>query len=140
MSAKPRTARKDVSPQLPAPGMEAFHTRTKANEGVKFPLYMPDGTLSAHWLVIRGVDSDAFQRVKSKQTRRVGHIASLPEDERDAEVKDATLEMIASLVASWSFDMECTHDNVKQFLTEAPQIAEKVDEVATRRSLFFQNP
>jgi hypothetical protein len=137
-TSKPRTGSGTIKADPPAPPMESFFTRGRANEGVKVPLYTPDGQLSKHWLVVRGVDSDAFNHAKTKQTRRIGQIASLPEEERDAEIKDATLEMISSLVASWSFDRECTLENIKAFLTEAPQIADKVDEFASKRSLFFQ--
>jgi hypothetical protein len=128
------------APTLPLPGMDEFHTRAKANEGHKIPLYAADGRLTAHWLRVRGVDSDAFRKAQTRQTRRTSEIAALDPEAREDAIIDATLEMQASLVAEWSFDMECTHDNVKAFLRDAPQIAAEVDKFASRRTFFFKTP
>lgn len=138
----PRTggARVKKAPALPAPGMEEFMTRTKANEGHKIPLYAADGRLTAHWVRVRGVDSDAFRKAQNRQTRRTAEIAALPQEDREEAIFDATLEMQAALVAEWSFDMACTHDNIKAFLREAPQIAAEIDKFASRRTFFFKTP
>jgi hypothetical protein len=142
MKRKPATprARAKKPEALPTPAMEDFMTRSKANEGHQIPLYTADGRLSAHWLRVRGVDSDAFRKSQTKQTRRTSEIALLPEEEREEAILDATLEMQAALVAAWSFDMPCTLDNVKAFLREAPQIAAEVDKFASRRAFFFKKP
>lgn len=147
MATKKRTPRtggarikREKAPALPTPGMDEFHTRTKANEGHKIPLYAADGRLTAHWLRIRGVDSDAFRKAQARQTRRVAEIAALDAEAREDAIMDATLEMQASLVIEWSFEMECTHANVKNFLREAPQIAAEVDKFASRRTFFFKTP
>lgn len=143
-STSPRTGGKRIkktnAPQLPAPPMEEFMTRAKANEGHKIPLYTADGRLSAHWLRVRGVDSDTFRKAQSRQTRRVAELASLEGEAREEAIAEATLEMQAALVAEWSFDMPCTLDNVKNFLREAPQIAAEVDKFASRRTFFFKTP
>jgi hypothetical protein len=120
--------------------MDEFMTRAKANEGHKIPLYAPDGRLTAHWLRVRGVDSDTFRKAQSRQTRRTAEIAALPEADREEAIIDATLEMQAALVAEWSFDQPCTHENIKAFLREAPQIASEVDKFASRRTFFFKTP
>lgn len=138
-STTPRT-RKQKEAQLPAPGMDAFMTRSKANEGHKLPLYTADGTLSAHWLQVRGVDSDTFRKAQTRQHRRIAELAAMEAEEREEAIIEATLDMQAALVAGWSFDMECTPDNVKAFLREAPQIAAEVDKFASRRSFFFKVP
>lgn len=130
-----KAAAKTKSPKI---GMDAFKTRTQANLGQKIPLYTKEGELSEHWLIVRGIDSDEFRIAQSKQTRRIAEIAALPDAEREAGIMNATLEMQASLVAAWSFDMDCTHENVKEFLQEAPQIASEVDKFATRRAFFFK--
>ena len=136
--APKRTATAIAAP-LPAPDMSAFMTRTRANEGQKIPLWTPEGEATAHWIQVRGIDSDAFTRAKSKQTRRTAEIAALPEGpERDEAALDATLELYVALVSAWSFDMECNHDNVKNFLREAPQIAAEIDKLASRRTFFFR--
>lgn len=130
-------------------GMDAFKTRDRANEGQRVELYTPEGKVSAHFLVVQGIDSDPFQRAKAKQSRVIAElIAEKDEDIRDARALDATCDLLAVLVKDWSFSdpalmpagtaMECTVANVSQFLRDAPQIREKVDELASRRTVFFR--
>ena len=137
-----RIAKKAVKAPVepPKPGMEAFTTRAKANEGHTLPLYTVDGTLTAHWLRVRGIDSDLFRQEQTRQTRKLAEIVALPEEQRAPAIAEATLEMRAALVAAWSFDEDFNHDKVKEFLREAPQIADKIDEFASRRALFFKTP
>lgn len=119
-------------------GMESFFTREKANTGVEVPLYLPSGEKSEHHLVIRGVDSDVFRAAESESRRKSILIAQIPEGpERDRAIEDAKLDLIVSLVISWTFDSPCTHENVAAFLREAPQISDAIDRVASKRSLFF---
>lgn len=145
-----RTKPKAEAAPLPLPSMDEFMTREKANTGHKIPLYAPDGRLTGHWFRVRGVDSDEFNRVRARHTRRVAEVASMPEEaDREAAIADAQLEMHAALVADWSFSdpalmgdraMPCTPENVKKFLREAPQIAAEVDKFASRRTFFFKTP
>lgn len=109
--------------------MEEFYTRTKANEGVKLPLSTPDGKETDHWLMIRGVDSDAFREAEADAKRSL--------IQKKADPKEAMLSAVSALVSDWSFDKPCTQDAVKDFLREAPQIADSVDKVAGDRKLFF---
>lgn len=119
-------------------GMEAFFTRERANEGVEVPLYTPDGTKSQHWIRIRGVDSDAFREAEANSKRDAFRVASIEDTvERAKAIQDAKLNLIAALVISWSFEKECTLENVKEFFRQAPQIADAVDQVASKRALFF---
>lgn len=119
-------------------GMEMFHTRKGANEGITVPLYTPKGDKTAHWIQIRGVDSDEFRLAEADSKRDVMRIAQI-EDHRQrlAEVELSKLRLIAVLVIAWSFAKECTPENVLAFLQEAPQIADAIDTAASRRSLFF---
>lgn len=119
-------------------GMEAFFTRERANEGVEVPLYTPDGTKSQHWIRIRGVDSDAFREAEANSKRDAFRVASIEDTvERAKAIQDAKLNLIAALVISWSFEKECTPENIKEFFRQAPQIADAVDQVASKRTLFF---
>jgi len=136
-----RVAKKPIAEQaLPMPGMEEFKTRERANTGHKIPLFTAGGVLTAHWVRVRGIDSDAFQRARTKQTRRIAEIVELKEGEREEAVADATLEMLASLVAEWSFPEPCEHDASKYFLRDGPQIATAIDKLSSRRAFFFQTP
>lgn len=120
-------------------GMEAFFTRERANEGVVIPLYSPDGTKTEHWLRIRGVDSDVFREAEANSKRDAFRVASIEDIvERGRAIKEAKLDLIASLVMEWSFDKECTFEAIKEFFRQAPQIADAVDQVASKRALFFE--
>lgn len=121
-----------------AGGMELFHTRKAANEGIEVPLYTPQGQKTEHWMRIRGVDSDEFRLAEADSKRDVMRIAQIENPrERLAEVELSKLKLIAVLVISWSFPQECTQENVLEFLKEAPQIADAIDTAASKRSLFF---
>ena len=118
--------------------MQEFFTRGAANEGRKLPLFFPDGTESDHWLIVRGVDSDEFRMAESKAKRSAISFAQLStEQERAEAIASAEIECIASLVAGWSFDKECSRENVMHFLREAPQIADAVNRYAAKRAEFF---
>lgn len=118
--------------------MQEFHTRKKANEGKKVPLYLPDGTPSEHWLKIKGIDSDDFRKAEAAGKRQAIEIAKIEDvEERANAVRDTELTCIAALIADWSFEEECTSEKVVEFLREAPQIADMVNRYAARRADFF---
>jgi len=150
----PKRGGKGVPPAKtkPAPpvGMEAFMTRQRANDGQRIELQTPEGDKSPHFLIVRGIDSDEFQKAKSKQARVIGELVALPEEEREDAALEATCKFLAVLVKDWSFSdasimpegaelYPCNLENVARFLREAPQIREKIDELVSRRSLFFRN-
>lgn len=118
--------------------MTAFFTRETANEGVKIPLSLPDGSASEHWLVLRSVDSDAFRAEDFRQRRRLSEVFATIEDEeeRDKRIMAMSIELLASTVISWSFEQACTKENVIEFLTNAPHIADAIDTITTKRALF----
>lgn len=119
-------------------GMESFFTRSKANNGIQLPLYLPDGTKSEHTFTIRGVDSDVFREADAEARRNAMDIAQITDmTERAEAIKEGKLRLIASLVMAWTFDQPCTPEAVVNFLREAPQLADAIDQVASRRSLFF---
>lgn len=119
----------------------AFFTRAKANEGVDLPLLTPSGETTEHWIKIRGVDSDAVKQYEAESRRRVFEAASNVTDKSifAKMEEDEALGLLVALVMAWSFDEPCTPDNVRKFLREAPQIAEQINRLSTRRSLFFGN-
>ena len=118
--------------------MKEFYTRQKANEGVELPLYHPDGTVSEHWIKVRGVDSDNFREAEATAKRKAVELSQIEDvTARARKVRETELECIAALVAGWSFPEPCTPENVVTFLTEAPQIADMVNRFAARRADFF---
>ena len=121
-------------------GMEAFFTREKASLGVKLPLYTPAGAKTEHWLRIRGIDSDEFRAAEADARRDAVRVAGIEDlEERRLAIQDAQRSLIATLVIDWSFDQECTHENVLKSSGEAPQIQDAVDKAASRRALFLVN-
>lgn len=121
--------------------MERFYTRPQANEGRKLPLYAPDGSATDEWLLVRHVLSDAFQEANEAAKRRIADLALSMGDAPDGDklakaAKDARVDVLASLVADWSFG-ECTPDKVREFLTNAPQIADQIDSFAADSKGFF---
>lgn len=119
--------------------MKEFFTRQAANEGVKLPLYLPDGTASDHWLLIRGVDSDDFREAETHAKRKALEISAEKDaKKRDAMIRDAELSCISALISDWSFDEECTTESKLTFLREAPQISDKVNQFAASRGNFYR--
>lgn len=118
--------------------MKEFYTRQKANEGVKLPLFHPDGTKSEHWFMVRGIDSDQFRKAEARAKRKAVEFAQIDDQDKRADaIRETELSCIAELVAGWSFEEECTSENVVNFLREAPQIADAVNRYAARRADFF---
>lgn len=118
--------------------MAMFHTRQASNEGIKLDLVTPSGGKTEHWLQVLGVDSDAFRNAEL-QAKREGHKLTLISDEveRMAAMRDLQLKPLAAVVLGWSFSKPCTYENVFAFLREAPQIADAIDMMISRRALFF---
>ncbi|MGI0119686.1 phage tail assembly chaperone [Zooshikella sp. RANM57] len=115
--------------------MQSFFTRQKANEGIKLPLSLPDGTPTDEYLMIRGIDSDHYQTAINEAKRAI--FAKSSKDTSDYDPAEAELDVLVSLVAGWSFEEELTPENIKNFLKEAPQIAKQIDKLAGDRALFF---
>lgn len=121
---------------------ELFHTRGRANEGVRLPLHAPDGSPTEHWLQVRHVWSDAFQEANDREVATVQEavLAAEGDQAKIAAAKRAgQFRLWAALVADWSFDQECTPGNVAAFLREAPQIGAVLDKFAADGRRFFGN-
>ncbi|KES23076.1 hypothetical protein [Pseudomonas sp. AAC] len=118
---------------------EAFYTKPNADKGVKMQLMLADGSPSEHWLMVRGTDSDAFRKAKFEGARTMRDLpASMSDWDRAAARDEVVMNGLVSLVADWSFEEPCTLEAVREFLTNAPHIADAVDTVAADRSRFFE--
>lgn len=117
--------------------MEDFFIADQQEEGIKVPLYKPDGSLSDHHFIIHGHFSKAFQRAKRDIFANAAKdFKKLKGEEREQALELRRLRLVASLVKSWSFPQECTEENKVAFFRKAPQIAEMVDQTAGEESLF----
>ena len=122
------------------PDVARFFTRQAGNEGVKMDLYDPvTGKKTEHWVRVVSVDSDIYPRANSKAMRdaRLLQDSRLTEDEKIERLEKSKLELVAKLVTEWSLPAECSHENVVEFLTEAPQILEAINQLAGNRPLFM---
>lgn len=120
--------------------IEKFFTKEQADKGVKIELTYPDGSKSDEWLMMRGTDSSAFKLANHQV--RIELIDLMEEENKEivfTRTQEANIKLLSSLVADWSFDMELTEKNVINFLTQAPQIADKIDTLSTNRSLFTKS-
>lgn len=118
--------------------MEQFYTAPEANKGIKFPLSDKEGKETKHWLVILGIDSDAYG-VEEQKLQLMARKRQLTDDNEIAEATiEATRRLRASLVIDWSFPEDCTHENIVEFFKKAPKIAENVAIKAFSRSLVIK--
>lgn len=119
--------------------MKDFYTRDAGNRGTKVPLTLPDGTKSEDYLIVRSVDSDAFRDASADARRDVLKAAQVDDiDERRKMAKESMLNLQVALVKDWSFDEECTPEAVREFLIGAPQIADALDQLCSKRELFLE--
>lgn len=118
--------------------MNEFFTRDTANEGKRVYLHSPDGVKTEHWVLVRSVDSDAYEQAKIQRDRALLDAPSSDDDEAyNAFIRETRLNMIASVIAGWSFDEELTPENVRVFLDKAPQIAREIEQLSSSRSFFY---
>lgn len=118
--------------------MAEFYTREASNDGVKLPLYTVYNERTDHWLRVLGADSDAFRDAELRAKREGMQVAAIQDPaERSRETRALQNRLLAAAVVAWSFPKPCTFDNVVAFLGEAPQIADAIDTLISRRSLFF---
>lgn len=118
--------------------MALFCTRSAGNEGAKLSLVNPvNGKDTEHWVKILSMDSDVYMIANTRAMRSLPAIMELPEESKLAAMESNQLDLVAALVVDWSFPSECTHENVKAFLKEAPQIRRAIDNQAGNRALFM---
>lgn len=119
--------------------MNSFFTRENAEAGIEIPLFRPgEDKASGEWVRIRGVDSDQFRDAESESRRKLRELAADPKADLAKAHRDGLVDILSSLVISWSFPEPCDRENVRTFLREAPQIADQINRLATQRKLFFK--
>lgn len=135
---------------LPLPGIAAFQTRARGNEGQKLPLTTAEGELTAHWLLVRSIDSDAYQAASMEAAQLARETVGIADPKAQAaHALDSICQTLAALVADWSFAdralvtdeanfLPCTPENVTAFLREAPQIRDMLDQFSRRRAAFYR--
>ena len=119
--------------------MEEFYTRSIASEGVKVPLTLPNGEPSEHWIQMRGIDSDEYKKADAAVKRKLLEVSKIEDaDKRFEAGQDLEREVIAAIIAGWSFSLECTTENKMKFLKEAPQIHDQLNQLSANRKYVFR--
>lgn len=103
----------------------------KLVEGVRLPLRDKANRLTDDWLQVRYAYSDSYHAAITA-AMRAEYIVGDPLPEIEMERRFRHL-----LVTDWSFDEECTPEEVKAFFGRNPRVAAAVVEVSMRTSLFF---
>jgi hypothetical protein len=119
------------------PQSDYYLDKEKRKNGIKMSLFNTDGSESKDFIMVRWSWSDETRAVMDK----------LKKDMREQFADDQTPDTaefirlgIAAEVAGWggpSFDKKATNGNVIEFLTERPDIAERIDILAGNTKLFF---
>lgn len=104
----------------------------------KLELYLPTGELSEHFLLVQGIKSKHMRKVKQNLLREAAkNIKENTWD--DAKQEEFTSELLANTITGWSFENEEFNlENVKEFLADAPEIAEAVDVFCSDDKNYFE--
>jgi hypothetical protein len=91
-------------------------------------------------LTIRSQYSKEFREAKARATRQITTmtIARKGKDLDDDEVKLIEDTQFASLIAGWSFEEECTVENIIEFLDANPQVYDLINTTAAQDTLFLK--
>lgn len=124
-------------------GIDAFNVVKMSNDGVKLFLHLPDGTKTDEFLVVRGADSKIFRNHQARANREKVKLAKKQgQDPAQLARQHADIDrrLVATLISDWSFEAECTEENVAKFLADAPQVQTQIDIFAGDRTNFFKKP
>jgi hypothetical protein len=116
-------------------GQELFYTRAPANAGRRVDLRTPSGEKTEHWLLVRSRWSDECRAAKDAALQAAAGLRD--PDEIQAAIRAAEVDVLASLIAGWSFPEPCNAATAREFLANAPQIAAQVDKFAGDDVRFF---
>ena len=119
--------------------IEKYKTRERANEGVRVQLIDPtNGKQGEDWIEVVSSLSDSFRDARDKALQDAGETASLgDESKRKDAIAEVKAKMHSALVKAWSFDEPCTPESVREFLRDAPQVADTVVSTADDHRRFF---
>lgn len=125
-------------------GFESLFTRDLANDGVKVELSLPSGKDSGFWLLVAGIDSDVFRKGKTKLMRFAMSLAGKNDEESEDLYQLEIIKRTAACIIDWNLVDDdgtawpVTDSNRFQLLRQAPQIADKIDDIITSRSLYVK--
>ena len=116
-----------------------FYVKQEAEGGRRVDLANADGTPSGHWLVVRSVLSQqyekAFDSIRAQALSQVvelskagGKEQALRMDKQQRRARKARL--VASLIADWSLDLPCTETEKTNLLVQAPRLRRQIERIS----------
>ncbi len=117
--------------------MQEFFTKEANSTPQKLPLKLKTGEPTEHYLMLVGVESDVFRIAQSKALRE-GAIRATAGEYDDKTAKDLDLNLVASLIDSWSFEQDCTQENKVKFLDNAPYVRDAVNSFSAEQDNFLK--
>lgn len=131
--------------------IEELFIKDIAEDGIDIPLGVPGVEEASASIRIRSVDSDTYRNARAKANRKhLRELAQLKQDEMEKKLsaenieeakdrisREITLDMLVSLVVSWTFETPCTPENVRRLFVNCPQVADTIDGYSHDRQLFF---
>lgn len=129
--------------------MADFLMSSRAEKGAPIAIKLPDGKDSGHTITVRGIDSDSWRVARAKRSRASAEIMGFKDDSLTPEEISAVhakknhkadMEMLSSLVVSWSFEEQCTPESTMDLLMGCPMIATQIDVEAGKQGRFFGKP
>ena len=116
-----------------------FFTLGALEAGKKFPLTLPDGTETEHYLMVIGADAPAARRrlLEITRERRDRDDTKLSADALyDIEAAN-TIKYRSSLVIGWSFDAPFSTEAVAELIQQNPGLSTDIELFASNRARFF---
>lgn len=91
-------------------------------------------------LTIRSQYSKEFREAKARATRQISTltISRKGKDLDEDELKLIEDTQFAALIADWSFEEECTVENIIEFLDANPQVYDLINTTAAQDTLFLK--
>lgn len=114
-----------------------FNTVDRAEEGVKIDLTLPNGDPSGEWVRVRSYLSPVAQRARYEAERKRAEKGDTLtfDDGQSLEAQSR-----AALVKEWSFDDECSVENVSAWLLKSQMVSQAIIIAATQDQRFFATP
>lgn len=113
-----------------------FYVRQEAQEGRRIELSNADGSPSGHWMVIRSVLSEEYERtfvaVRDQAPSECLQLASAPGREQAKQMhkqqrRARKARLVASLIADWSLDLPCAEAEKTDLLIQAPRLRRQIE-------------
>lgn len=118
----------------------SLFTLEKSCAGVALEIRLPNGQPSGQSITVRGTDSPEFQSAAREKNKQKIDILALPLEKQESAFEKATLKLMASVVAGWTFEEKLTPEAVEALFKNAPDVLEQVDNFCTKRANFFKLP